>query len=54
MVLQSSRLEKPIASRLLNITLKYAYNWVELFHQKPEMMFNHPVFWYIKKKVYTY
>ena len=28
-------------------TLKYAYHWVDLFHQKPEMMFNHPV-WYIK------
>lgn len=28
-------------------TLKYAYHWVELFHQKPEMMYSHPV-WYIK------
>lgn len=32
-------------------TLKYAYNWVELFHQKPEMIISHPV-WYIKGSTY--
>lgn len=32
-------------------TLKYAYQWVELFHQKPEMIFSHPV-WYIKGNTY--
>lgn len=32
-------------------TLKYAYQWVELFHQKPEMMMSHPV-WYIKGNTY--
>lgn len=32
-------------------TLKYAHNWVELFHQKPEMIISHPV-WYIKGNTY--
>lgn len=32
-------------------TLKYAFQWVELFHQNPEMISSHPV-WYIKG--YTY
>ncbi|MEI7486517.1 MAG: hypothetical protein WCJ72_03755 [Chryseobacterium sp.] len=32
-------------------TLKYAYQWVELFHQNPEMIASHPV-WYIKGNTY--
>jgi len=32
-------------------TLKYAYQWVELFHQNPEMIMSHPV-WYIKGNTY--
>lgn len=32
-------------------TLKYAFQWVELFHRNPEMISSHPV-WYIKG--YTY
>ncbi|NML68668.1 hypothetical protein HHL23_02490 [Chryseobacterium sp. RP-3-3] len=32
-------------------TLKYAYQWVDLFHKKPEMIFSHPV-WYIKGNTY--
>ncbi|MEY8760104.1 hypothetical protein [Chryseobacterium tongliaoense] len=32
-------------------TLKYAYLWVDLFHQNPEMIFSHPV-WYIKGNTY--
>lgn len=32
-------------------TLKYAYQWVELFHQNPEMITSHPV-WYIKGNTY--
>jgi len=32
-------------------TLKYAYQWVDLFHKKPEMIISHPV-WYIKGNTY--
>lgn len=32
-------------------TLKYAHQWVELFHKKPEMIVSHPV-WYIKGNTY--
>lgn len=32
-------------------TLKYAYQWVDLFHKTPEMIFSHPV-WYIKGNTY--
>lgn len=32
-------------------TLKYAYQWVDLFHKNPEMIFSHPV-WYIKGNTY--
>lgn len=32
-------------------TLKYAYQWVDLFHKKPEMIYSHPV-WYIKGNTY--
>ncbi|WET50066.1 hypothetical protein PYS58_02825 [Chryseobacterium indologenes] len=32
-------------------TLKYAYQWVDLFHKRPEMIFSHPV-WYIKGNTY--
>ncbi|SHL73889.1 hypothetical protein SAMN05444360_10421 [Chryseobacterium carnipullorum] len=32
-------------------TLKYAHQWVDLFHKKPEMIFSHPV-WYIKGNTY--
>ncbi|SDE99625.1 hypothetical protein [Epilithonimonas hungarica] len=34
-------------------TLKYAYQWVELFHQNPEMIKSHPV-WYIKGNTYLF
>lgn len=34
-------------------TLKYAYQWVELFHDNPEMIKNHPV-WYIKGNTYLF
>ena len=34
-------------------TIKYAYQWVELFHQNPEMIKNHPV-WYIKGNTYLF
>ncbi|CAA7387254.1 hypothetical protein [Chryseobacterium fistulae] len=32
-------------------TLKYAYQWVDLFHKNPEMIASHPV-WYIKGNTY--
>jgi hypothetical protein len=32
-------------------TLKYAYQWVDMFHKKPEMIISHPV-WYIKGNTY--
>ncbi|PIF45779.1 hypothetical protein CLU96_2792 [Chryseobacterium sp. 52] len=32
-------------------TLKYAHQWVDLFHKKPEMIISHPV-WYIKGNTY--
>lgn len=32
-------------------TLKYAHQWVELFHKNPEMIISHPV-WYIKGNTY--
>ncbi|MGK6341124.1 hypothetical protein ACMGDK_02730 [Chryseobacterium sp. DT-3] len=32
-------------------TLKYAYQWVDLFHKNPEMIISHPV-WYIKGNTY--
>lgn len=32
-------------------TLKYAYQWVDIFHKKPEMIISHPV-WYIKGNTY--
>ncbi|MGU3375138.1 hypothetical protein [Chryseobacterium sp. M5A1_1a] len=32
-------------------TLKYAYQWVDLFHKNPEMIYSHPV-WYIKGNTY--
>ncbi|MDQ1096195.1 MULTISPECIES: hypothetical protein [Chryseobacterium] len=32
-------------------TLKYAYLWVDLFHNTPDMILNHPV-WYIKGNTY--
>lgn len=32
-------------------TLKYAFQWVDLFHKNPEMIVSHPV-WYIKGNTY--
>ncbi|KFF02178.1 hypothetical protein [Chryseobacterium luteum] len=32
-------------------TLKYAHQWVDLFHKNPEMIISHPV-WYIKGNTY--
>ncbi|GEN74509.1 hypothetical protein [Chryseobacterium hagamense] len=32
-------------------TLKYAFQWVDLFHKNPEMILSHPV-WYIKGNTY--
>ena len=32
-------------------TLKYAFQWVELFHTRPEMIASHPV-WYVKGNTY--
>lgn len=32
-------------------TLKYAFQWVELFHKNPDMIVSHPV-WYIKGNTY--
>ncbi|WP_390455620.1 hypothetical protein, partial [Chryseobacterium sp. Alg-005] len=32
-------------------TLKYAYQWVDLFHKNPDMIISHPV-WYIKGNTY--
>jgi hypothetical protein len=34
-------------------TLKYAFQWVDLFHKNPEMIVSHPV-WYIKGNTYLF